>query len=100
MGEEKRSAHTVCDGTPDGVATMVRTIEHLIAALLDETVPAGDLRQIIKSVRQSILECDPDLHSSPGISALARELTVELLFGKGMWERNVATAELDDDSEG
>lgn len=61
----------------------VLAIEHLIAELVDEVVPAGELRRIVKSVRQSVLEGDRVLSQSPALTALVHELTIELLDGKG-----------------
>lgn len=58
-------------------------LEHLLASLLDEDIPAGTLRQIVRSCRQSVIEGERQTHQSPGIAALASELRFELLEGGG-----------------
>lgn len=65
----------------DGI---VIALEHFMAELLDETVAAGELCRIVRSVRQTLEEGPEEkLHSwSVGFDALARELMIELI-GKG-----------------
>lgn len=78
----------------------VGTIAFLLAELVDEHMPYGDLLRLVRSVRQSRIEAEKGLAEdfvSDDLAMPVWRLTHELLHGRGMYPDDPDPAMYPDD---